>query len=46
MTITEATYKVTDILNTYEDGEIISDKDNEEIDRLESYIKKECNRNE
>jgi len=42
MTITEATYKVQDILDKYEDGWEISDDDNTEIDRLESFIKQEC----
>lgn len=41
MTITEATYAIQDILNKYEDGEEISDKDNAEIDRLEASIKAE-----
>lgn len=42
MTITEATYRVQDILNKYNDGWEISDEDNAEIDRLEAFIKKEC----
>lgn len=42
MSITEATYKVQDILANYNNGEVISDEDNTEIDNLEAYIKKEC----
>lgn len=42
MTITEATYKVQDILNKYSDGWEISDEDNTKIDMLEAYIKQEC----
>jgi hypothetical protein len=37
--ITKATYKIQDILNQYNDGEIITDKDNAEVDKLEKYIK-------
>jgi len=42
MSITEATYRIKDILNKYEDGWVISDGDNTEIDRLEIFIKQEC----
>jgi hypothetical protein len=42
MTITEATYRIQDILNKYNDGWEISDQDNAEIDRLEAFIKQEC----
>lgn len=44
MSITEATYMVQDILAKYDDGWEISDEDNTEIDRLEAFIKQECNR--
>jgi hypothetical protein len=44
MTITDATYKVQDILSKYENGWEISEEDNTEIDRLELYIKQECNK--